>query len=97
VPVPSLRIVFRTKFLAGLDHLYGKGLLDCRGPASAFKDPDVFAATMEPRIHGVPHELPYQVDLTLVRKVRIFNCFQQGNAFIAWEKRYSRSSESNRR
>lgn len=47
LPVPSLRIAFRTKFLAGLEHLYGKRLLECRGPASAFKDPDVFAATME--------------------------------------------------
>jgi hypothetical protein len=47
VPAPSLRIAFRTKFLDGLAHLYNKGLLDCRGTASAFKDPDVFAATLE--------------------------------------------------
>jgi len=47
VPVPSLRIAFRNKFLEGLEHLYGKGLLDCRGPASAFQDRGVFAATME--------------------------------------------------
>jgi len=47
VPAPSLRIAFRTRFLDGLAHLYNKGLLDCRGSASAFKDPDVFAATME--------------------------------------------------
>jgi hypothetical protein len=45
VPAPSLRIAFRAKFLDGLAHLYNKGLLDCRGTASAFKDPDVFAAT----------------------------------------------------
>ena len=47
VPAPSLRIAFRTRFLDGLAQLYSKGLLDCRGTASAFKDPDVFAATME--------------------------------------------------
>jgi hypothetical protein len=47
VPVPSLRIAFRNKFLDGLVHLYGKRLLDCRGPASAFKDPELFVATME--------------------------------------------------
>ena len=47
VPVPSLRLAFRNKFLDGLVHLYGKRLLDCRGPASAFQDRDVFAATIE--------------------------------------------------
>jgi len=30
-----------------LVHLYGRRLLDCRGPASAFQDRDVFAATIE--------------------------------------------------
>jgi hypothetical protein len=42
-----LRIAFRTKFLEGLEHLYGKRLLDCGGQASAFRNPDVFAATMD--------------------------------------------------
>ena len=37
LPAPSLRIAFRTKFLEGLAHLYGKGLLDCRGPRIGFQ------------------------------------------------------------
>jgi hypothetical protein len=45
LPIAVLHDLFREKFLAGLRHLYGKNLLDCRGPASAFKDTDVFAAT----------------------------------------------------
>jgi Putative transposase len=47
VPVPALRIAFRKKFIDGLEHLYSKGLLDSSGPASAFENPDLFAATME--------------------------------------------------
>ena len=47
VPVPVLRIAFRKKFIDGLEHLYSKGLLDSSGPASAFENPDLFAATME--------------------------------------------------
>jgi hypothetical protein len=47
VPVPSLRIAFRKKFIEGLVHLFSKGLLDCTGPAAAFQDPELFAATME--------------------------------------------------
>jgi hypothetical protein len=42
VPVPVLRTVFRKKFLAGLHHLYRKGLLNLRGPAAAFLDPACF-------------------------------------------------------
>jgi hypothetical protein len=34
--------VFRKKFLAGLQQLYRKGLLDCRGPAADFNDPAWF-------------------------------------------------------
>jgi len=34
LPIPVLRSVFRKKFLEGLRKLYGKGLLDCRGPAT---------------------------------------------------------------
>jgi hypothetical protein len=34
--------VFRKKFLDGLRKLYGKGLLDCRGPATDFSDPAWF-------------------------------------------------------
>jgi hypothetical protein len=42
LPIPILRTVFRSKFLAGLAQLYRKGLLDCRGPAAAFSDPPWF-------------------------------------------------------
>ena len=38
LPIPTLRTVFRDKFLAGLRHLYRKRLLDCRGPAADFSD-----------------------------------------------------------
>jgi hypothetical protein len=42
LPIPILRTVFRSKFLAGLRQLYRKGLLDCRGPAAQFADPRSF-------------------------------------------------------
>jgi hypothetical protein len=42
LPIPVLRSVFRKKFLEGLRKLYGKGLLDCRGPATDFHDPAWF-------------------------------------------------------
>jgi hypothetical protein len=42
LPIPVLRTVFRDKFLAGLRRLYGRGQLDCRGPAAAFSDPAWF-------------------------------------------------------
>lgn len=42
LPIPVLRTVFRKKFLDGLRKLYGKGLLDCRGPATDFSDPAWF-------------------------------------------------------
>jgi hypothetical protein len=42
LPVPVLRTVFRKKFLAGLCHLYRKGLLNLRGPAAALGDPASF-------------------------------------------------------
>ncbi len=38
LPIPVLRTVFRKKFLDGLRQLYGKNLLDCRGPAADFRD-----------------------------------------------------------
>jgi Putative transposase/Transposase zinc-binding domain len=42
LPIPVLRTVFRSKFLDGLQHLYRKNLLDCRGPAADFADPAWF-------------------------------------------------------
>ncbi len=42
LPIPILRTVFRNKFLDGLERLYGKGQLDCRGPAADFRDPAWF-------------------------------------------------------
>jgi hypothetical protein len=42
LPIPILRTVFRSKFLAGLRQLYRKGLLDCRGPAADCSDPAWF-------------------------------------------------------
>jgi hypothetical protein len=42
LPIPVLHTVFRKKFLDGLRRLYGKGLLDCRGPAADFSDPAWF-------------------------------------------------------
>ena len=42
LPIPVLRTVFRNKFLDGLQRLYGRGQLDCRGPAADFRDPAWF-------------------------------------------------------
>ena len=42
LPIPTLRTVFREKFLAGLRQLYRRDLLDCRGPAADFSDPAWF-------------------------------------------------------
>jgi hypothetical protein len=42
LPIPTLRTVFREKFLAGLRQLYRRHLLDCRGPAAHFSDPAWF-------------------------------------------------------
>jgi hypothetical protein len=42
LPIPVLRSVFRNKFLNGLQHLYRKDRLDCRGPAADFRDPAWF-------------------------------------------------------
>jgi putative transposase/transposase-like zinc-binding protein len=42
LPIPILRTVFRNKFLAGLERLYGQGQLDCRGPAAEFRHPAWF-------------------------------------------------------
>jgi hypothetical protein len=42
LPIPTLRTVFRDKFLDGLRQLYRKDRLDCRGPAAAFGDPAWF-------------------------------------------------------
>ena len=42
MPVPTLRRVFRKKFLAGLCQLYRRGLLNLRGPAATLRDPAVF-------------------------------------------------------
>jgi hypothetical protein len=39
LPIPTLRTVFREKFLAGLRRLYRKNILDCRGPAADFRKP----------------------------------------------------------
>jgi len=39
LPIPTLRRVFREKFLSQLSQLYRKNLLDCRGPAADFRDP----------------------------------------------------------
>ena len=47
VPIPTLRTVFREKFLAGLRQLYRKNLLDLRGPAADFSDPAWFAQLIE--------------------------------------------------
>jgi hypothetical protein len=40
-------MAFREKFIEGLEHLSRKGQLDCGGPASAFQDRQLFAATMQ--------------------------------------------------
>jgi hypothetical protein len=42
LPIPTLRTVFREKFLAGLRLLYRKNILDCRGPAADFRNPAWF-------------------------------------------------------
>jgi hypothetical protein len=42
LPIPTLRRVFREKFLEGLCHLHRKGLLKLSGPASAFRNPAYF-------------------------------------------------------
>src|ERR1035438_7564440 len=47
LPVPVLRTVFRKKFLAGLHHLYRKGLLNLRGPAAPLRDPALFDQLIE--------------------------------------------------
>jgi len=47
LPVPILRTAFRTRFLDGLRQLYRKDQLDCRGPASDFRDPRSFEQLME--------------------------------------------------
>jgi predicted Zn-ribbon and HTH transcriptional regulator len=46
VPIPTLRTVFREKFLAGLRQLYRKDRLDRRGPAADFSDPAWFEQLM---------------------------------------------------
>ena len=43
LPIPVLRRVFRDKFIAGLQHLYNKNQLNCRGPAAAFQDRQWFS------------------------------------------------------
>ena len=47
LPIPTLRTVFREKFLSGLRQLYRKDLLDLRGPAADFSDPAWFEQLME--------------------------------------------------
>ena len=47
LPIPVLRTVFRKKFLEGLRQLYRKNLLDCRGPATAFRDQAWFEQLLE--------------------------------------------------
>ncbi len=47
LPVPTLRTVFREKFLSGLRQLYRKGLLNLRGPAAAFSNRAWFEQLME--------------------------------------------------
>lgn len=42
LPVPVLRIVFRNKFLAGLRRLHQGDLLNFRGSAASFRDPEQF-------------------------------------------------------
>ncbi len=71
LPVPVLRTVFRKKFLAGLCHLYGKGLLNLRGSAAPLRDPRSFEQLInklgkknwyvhaEPPFGGPEHVLRY--------------------------------------
>jgi hypothetical protein len=47
LPVPVLRTVFRKKFLAGLCHLYRRGVLNLRGPAALLRDPALFEKLIE--------------------------------------------------
>lgn len=47
LPVPVLRTVFRKKFLAGLCHLYRKGLLNLRGSTAPLRDPAAFEHLIE--------------------------------------------------
>jgi hypothetical protein len=42
LPIPTLRTMFRDKFLAGLRLLKRKNMLDCRAPAADFSDPACF-------------------------------------------------------
>jgi hypothetical protein len=42
LPIPTLRTVFRDKFLDGLRQLYRKDMLHRRGPAADFRDQDWF-------------------------------------------------------
>jgi len=51
LPIPVLRRVFRDKLLCGLKRLYSNGSLDCRGPAAAFQDQELFAGLMEQLQH----------------------------------------------
>ena len=47
LPVPTLSVVFRQKFLAGLRQLYRRRMLDCRGPAALFSDPVSFGQLID--------------------------------------------------
>jgi hypothetical protein len=47
LPVPTLRRVFREKFLAGLSQLYRRGLLKPSGPATSLRDPAHFAQMID--------------------------------------------------
>ena len=51
MPIPVLRRLFRQKFSDGLERLYRKGLLDCRGPAEAWSDPARFSEWIEQLRH----------------------------------------------
>ena len=71
LPVPTLRTVFRKKFLDRLRHLYRKGLLNLRGPAAPLHDPAGFEQLInklgnknwyvhvEPPFGGPEHVLRY--------------------------------------
>jgi len=47
LPIPTLRTVFRERFLVGLRQLYRDQLLDCQGPAADFRDPAWFDELIE--------------------------------------------------
>jgi len=51
MPIPVLRRLFRQKFSDGLERLYRKGLLDCRGPAETWSDPARFSELIEQLRH----------------------------------------------